>query len=141
MTLDDEFDSVQAPPSQAKSAAKPPAARSSMTLFGESIGDSQFATAALIGAGTANSGAPHASLTLFGSQDGGFGGAPTASQRWITVFGYPMGAEDAVRKYFQEFTDVVDVKFTPHNRVHLWCVCFALLVLLMLMGVAACACS
>jgi hypothetical protein len=73
-------------------------------LFDAKTPDPQFRAAALIGASATVAGVGQR------SEDG---------VQWVTVFGYPLGAEDAVREYFAAAGRIHDVKYTPHNRIHL----------------------
>lgn len=139
MTLDEEFESVrpasvskplalEAGPSSALDASHGRLNASSSTLFGGdwSAPDLQFRAAALIQ-----------------RDDGGQRGQRGSSTQWVTVFGYPTGAEDAVRDHFTSITRVQDIKYTPHNRMHLWCVscgsaCVSVRVLLVFLVSGVC---
>ena len=106
MTLDDDTDYVRSPAMQKQQRPFAPTAAS----FFSPSRDDQFEAAALISASATTSTAS------------AYDGAASA-QNWITVFGYPPGCEDAVRAYFRAVSEVVDVKYTPYGRMHLWYVC------------------
>jgi hypothetical protein len=110
--LEDDFDfrkqySSAKKPQQTPWTSEPRGGLVESRLFDAKTPDPQFRAAALIGASAA--------VSSLGQRD-------EDSVKWVTVFGYPLGADDAVREYFAASGRIHDVKYTPHNRIHIGCV-------------------